>query len=132
MSMHRQNDVPELTSALNDHHLATDTPSISSDAFRLGWAAAQAQLNSPAHAAKVLLGDDDVAVSLAKKSAARSYDRGYKTDPAFTMQHSGTCDEYVHNNWEKYLQDAEGAIMDLRAIALDTTTATCDDTREGE
>lgn len=92
----------------------------------------QAQINSPAHAARVLLGSDDVVVLLAKKSAARAYGRGYKADPSFTVRHSGTCSQYVHNNWEKYLQDAEGAIMDLRAIALDTTTATCDNTREGE
>lgn len=39
MSMHRQDDGPELTKALEDHGMPTDTPSLLADAFRLGWAA---------------------------------------------------------------------------------------------
>ena len=39
MSMHKQDDGPELSKALKDHGLATNTPSQLSDAFRLGWLA---------------------------------------------------------------------------------------------
>lgn len=38
MSMHRQDDGPELEKALSDHGLPHDTPSQLADAFRCGWA----------------------------------------------------------------------------------------------
>ena len=38
MSMHKQNDRPELVKALADHGLPSDTPSQLADAFRQGWA----------------------------------------------------------------------------------------------
>lgn len=39
MSIHKQDDGPELTKALKDHGLSSDTPSQLADAFRLGWLA---------------------------------------------------------------------------------------------
>ena len=69
----------------------------------------QAQLNSTAHAAKVLL---DV------------YNEASQDGCNLRMMAFGA--EVNREPWELSLVQA------LRAIALDTTTATCDNTREGE
>lgn len=77
----------------------------------------EAQQSDPSHAARVLLGDDMHISKMAK---------------AMHDGPLGADDHWFSAANEQGAWCVDMARAALRAIALDTTTATCDNTREGE